>query len=201
MVEQHNLDTDSGNGSRSKIQDMYDSEEYVTKDQRADTRTTFYEKDINELNVSERRKKRLRRALRRQEGEDYGEGTSKDKTRRQRKQQNREEWKRRVITTYASQLDMSRSQKERAKHLFMDVLQINTFGPYSAEKVALGVINVVAREYGWTVEDNEKFHELMVKNDMTIHDPEDDEYADKPSMETMKKLRCLVRERVPSMVA
>ena len=195
VVDQHNLANESGNGSRSEIQDMYDAEEYKTKDQRADTRTTFYESDINDLNVSTRRKKRLRRALRRQEGEDYGEGTSKDKTRRQRKQQNREEWKRRVITTYASQLDMSRAQKERAKHLFMDVLQINTFGPYSTEKVALGVINVVAREYGWTVEDNDMFHELMIKNDMTI------DGTDKPSMKTMKNLRTLVRERIPSKAA
>lgn len=83
----------------------------------------------------------------------------------------------------------------------MDVLNINTFGPYSTEKIALGVINVVAREYGWTVEDNDKFHELMVKNDMTIHEPDHEDYADKPSMDTMKNLRRLVRERVPSMVA
>jgi hypothetical protein len=195
-VNQHRLADESGNGSRSEIQDKYDAEEYQTKDQRADTRTTFYESDINELNVSERRKKELRRALRRQEGEDYGEGTSADKTRRQRKQQNREEWKRRIITTYASNLDMTTAQKERAKHLFMDILTINTFGHYSSEQVALAVLNVVAREDGWRLEDDSGFHSLMVECDITSKRDED-----KPAMDRMKKLREMVRERVPSMDA
>lgn len=174
----------------------YDEQRYESRDKRADTRTTFYASDINKLNVSERRKKELRRALRRQEGEDYGEGTSADKTRRQRKQQNREEWKRRIITTYAANLDMTRAQKRRAKHLFMDVLTINTFGRYSSEQVALAVLNVVAREDGWRLEDEPQFHDLMVKCD--IRNDSDDS---KPSMQTMKRMRRMVRERVPSMVA
>lgn len=195
-VPEHALLRDEGNGSRSEIQDKYDSEEYQTKDQRADTRTTFYESDINNLDVSERRKKELRRALRRQEGEDYGEGTSADKTRRQRKQQNREEWKRRIISTYAANLDMNRAQKERAVHLFMDVLTINTFGHYSSEQVALAVLNCVAREDGWRLEDDSGFHDLMVECDITSKRDED-----KPAMDRMKKLRSMVRERVPSMDA
>lgn len=195
-VNEHRLANESGDGSRSEIQDKYDAEEYQTKDQRADTRTTFYESDINQLNVSERRKKELRRALRRQEGEDYGEGTSADKTRRQRKQQNREEWKRRIITAYAANLDMTDAQKERAKHLFMDVLTINTFGHYSSEQVALAVLNVVAREDGWRLEDDSGFHKLMVECDITSSEDED-----KPAMDNMKKLREMVRERVPSMAA
>jgi len=195
-VESHNLATEEGNGARSEIQDKYDSEEYQTKDQRADTRTTFYESDINALNVSERRKKELRRALRRQEGEDYGEGGSADKTRRQRKQQNREEWKRRAITTYAANMDMTNAQKERAKHLFIDVLTINTFGHYSSEQVALAVLNVVAREDGWRLEDDSQFHSLMVECGITSN-----ENDDKPHMGRMRKLREMVRERVPSMAA
>lgn len=192
MTESHRLATDAGDGAGDEIDDMYDGEEYSSKDQRADTRTTFYESDINSLNVSERRKKELRRALRRQEGEDYGEGTSKDKTRRQRKQQNREEWKRRVITAYAANLDMTNAQKERATHLFLDVLTINTFGHYASEQVALGVLNVVAREDGWFIDEDEKFHTLMVDNGITNDN-------DNPSMRKMRTLRTMVRERVPSM--
>ena len=193
-VESHRLASDSGNGSRSEIDDMYDAEEYETKDQRADTRTTFYAKDIDNLNVSKRRKKELHRALRRQEGEDYGEGTAASKGRRQRKQQNREEWKRRIVSTYAAQLDMTHAQKERARHLFLDVLNINTFGPHSSEKVALAVLNVVANENGWQLEDDELFHNLMIECDITSNDDET-----KPSMRKMRQLRQLVRERVPSM--
>jgi hypothetical protein len=197
MVQEHRVSREPNDGSRDNMQDNgYDDKRYESRDKRADTRTTFYESDINSLNVSERRKKELRRALRRQEGEDYGEGTSADKTRRQRKQQNREEWKRRIITTYAANLDMTRAQKQRAKHLFMDVLTINTFGRYSSEQVALAVLNVVAREDGWRLEDEEQFHDLMVKCD--IRNKSD---GSKPSMQTMKRMRRMVRERVPSMVA
>lgn len=172
----------------------YDEQRYDSRDQRADTWTTFYESDINKLNVSERRKKELRRALRRQEGEDYGEGTSADKTRRQRKQQNREEWKRRIIETYAANLGMTDAQKQRAKYLFLDVLEINTFGHYASEQVALGVLNCVAREDGWKLEDNKNFHDLMVECGITSNNDES-----KPSMKRIKKLRSMVRERAPSM--
>jgi hypothetical protein len=196
MVHEHRLANESGNGSRSEIQDKYDAEEYESKDQRADTRTTFYESDINDLNVSERRKKELRRALRRQEGEDYGEGSSANKTRRQRKQQNREEWKRRIISTYGSNLDMTTAQKERAEHLFLDVLTINTFGYYASEQVALGVLNVVAREDGRRLEEEKEFKKLAVNVGITKKDNED-----KPAMDKIEKIREMVRERVPSMVA
>lgn len=193
-VAEHRLAVDAGDGSNNEIQDKYDGEEYSTKDQRADTRTTFYQQDIEQLNVSERRKEELRRALRRQEGEDYGEGTTIDKTRRQRKQQNREEDKRRMIGTYAAHLDMTSAQKERAKHLFLDVLSIDSFGPYASEEVSLAVLNVVAREDGWRLEDESQFHDLMVRCEITS-----DESDEKPSMAVMRKLREMVRERVPSL--
>lgn len=198
MVQQHKVSRSANDGSRDDMRDNgYDEQRYKSRDQRADTWTTFYESDINNLDIPERRKKRLRRALRRQEGEDYGESYSRgEDARKQRKQQNREEWKRRIITTYATALDMTPAQQKRAKHLFLDVLVINTFGPYASEEVALGVLNVVAREDGWQLEDNEKFHELMVECGITLDN--DDET---PSMGTMRNLRRLVRERVPSMTA
>lgn len=197
MVEQHNVSREANDGSRGDMRDNgYDEQRFESRDQRADTWTTFYASDIDDLDVSPTRRKQLKRMLRRQEGEDYGENYSgsDDQSRRQRKQQNREEWKRRIITTYATALDMTSAQRKRAKHLFMDVLIINTFGPYSSEEVALGVLNVVAREDGWQMEDNEKFHELMVENGITL-----DNDDGKPDMRVMRKLRTLVRERVPSM--
>jgi hypothetical protein len=197
MVERHKVSREANDGSRDNMQNNgYDEQRYDSRDQRADTWTTFYESDINSLDVSERRKKELRRALRRQEGEDYGEGSSADKTRRQRKQQNREEWKRRIIETYSTNLSMNTAQKNRAEHLFMDVLTINSFGHYSSEQVALAVLNVVAREDGWQLEENSGFHDLMVECDITSNRD-----AEKPAMDRMKKLRSMVRERVPSMNA
>lgn len=185
MVEQHNVSRGEGDGSGEQIDDKYDGEEYTTKDQRADTRTTFYQRDIDNLAVSERRKEELRRMLRRQEGQNQGEVGTGQTTRRERKQQNREEWKRRVVTTYASQLDLTDAQKQRAKHLVIDVLTINTFGRYATEEVALGVINVVAREDGRWIEDEDMFRDLMAESGIE-------------DMDSLKRLRRMVRERMPS---
>lgn len=187
-VEQHRVSRREGEGSGEQISDKYDGTEYSSKDQRADTWTTFYRRDIESLNVSKRRKDELKRILKRHEGEDYGEGTSKDKSRRQRKQQNREEWKRRVVSAYASQLEMTKWQKERAQRLLIEELELNTFGPYSAEQVALAVLNVVAREDGRWIEDERTFRQLAA--DVGI---EDDGVAD---MATVKSLRGMVRERM-----
>lgn len=185
MVGQHNVSRGEGDGAGEQIDDKYDGEEYATKDQRADTRTTFYERDINNLNVSQRRKEELRRILKRQEGQNQGEAGTGQTTRRERKQQNREEWKRRVVTTYASQLELTKAQKERATHLVIDVLTINTFGRYATEEIALGVVNVVAREDGRWIEDENQFRDLMQE-------------AGIDSMNSLKRLRQMVRERIPS---
>lgn len=188
MVEAHQVARGEGNGSRAKIQDKYDSTEYEDKDQRAETRTTFYRRDIERLHVSERRKKRLRRALQRQEGMDYGEGTVKDKTREQRKQRNRAEWKRRVISAFASQLELTRAQKRRSMHIVKDVLDINSFGYYSTEQVVLAVINVVAREDGRWIEDEALFRKMMKESGI--------ETDGTPDMESMRQLRRMVNDRI-----
>lgn len=192
MVEQHNVSASQGSGSTAEIDDMYDAAEYETKDKRANTRTTFYASDIDNLDVSQRRKKELHRVLRKHEGEDYGEGTAASKGRKQRKEQNREEWKRRLISTYAAQLELTQSQKRRALHIFMEVLNINTFGPHSSDEVALSVLNVVTQEDGRNLHEEELFRELMVSCDITTDE-------NKPSMDSMRRLRQLTRDRVPSM--
>lgn len=186
MVQSHRLTRDEGNGSRDSIDDKYDGEEYNDKDERADTRTTFYDRDIERLEVSQQRKRRLRRMLRRQEGENPGEAYYQG--RRDRTQQNRGEWKRRIVSTFASQLDLTRSQKERTKHLVNDVLDINTFGYYSTEEVVLATVNVVAREDGRWIEDERKFRELMT--DSGLHND------GTPDLDGLKTLRRMVRNRI-----
>lgn len=183
-VPEHHISREPNDGSRDDMQDNgYDEHAHETRDERAETRTTFYERDIDNLDVSARRKKQLKRALRRQEGEDQQEVYSEDRD--QRKQQNRGEDRRRTIGSYTSQLELTDTQKERVEHLIMDVLSINTFGSYASEQVILATINVVARENGRWIEDEPLFREFM-------------ETADIEDLETMKRLRSLVRERVPS---
>ena len=188
-IESHRLQRGEGSGSRAEIDDKYDSEEYQDKDERAPTRTTFYERDINDLEVSEDRKQRLRRMLRRQRGEQPGEAYSQNYD--SREQQNRSEWKRRVVSAFASQLELTSTQKERVKHLVNDVLDINTFGYYSTEQVVLATVNVVAREDGRFIEDEEMFRRLMGDSGITDEDR-------RPDLETMRSLRRLVRDRLPS---
>lgn len=183
MVESHKLQRGQGEGSREAVDDIYDNEEYKDKDTRAPTQTTFYERDIEFLQVSERRKWRLRRMLRRQEGEQPGEAYSTKYDNRE--QQNRSEWKRRVVSVFASQLELTTRQKERTKHLVNDVLDINSFGHYSTEQVVLGVVNVVAREDGRYIEDEKSFRDIMMETGI------DD-------LDTMLSLRRMVRERLPS---
>lgn len=190
MVQSHRLSRGEGSGSRAAIADKYDGEEYGDKDERADTETTFYRRDIEQLAVSEQRKQRLRRMLRRQEGEQPGEAYSTKYDNRE--QQNRSEWKRRVVSVFASQLELTSRQKERTKHLVNDVLNINTFGFYSTEQVVLATVNVVAREDGRFIEDEQQFRDLMVDSGIARDDD-----AETPDMETMKSLRRLVRERLP----
>lgn len=193
----HEVSRDEGDGSGAEIDDKYDGEEYTAKDQRADTRTTFYKQDIEALDVSPHRKDALKHALRRQEGEDFGENdsyaddTNTDSTRKRRKQQNREEWKRRVVSAYAGQLELTPRQKKRSEHWMLDVLTINSFGHYSVEQVALAAINVVAREDARYIEDEEYFHGIM--EDVGITDDDND-----PDMNKMRRLRTMVRERIPS---
>lgn len=191
MVRSHRLSRGPNDGSRDDMRDNGYEHELYDKDQRADTRTTYFRSDVERLQVSERRKRRLRRMLRRQEGENPGE--TYYQSRNSREQQNRSEWKRRIVSSYASHVELTRAQKERAKHLVNDVLDINTFGHYSTEEVVLGVINVVAREDGRFIEDERQFRDLMVDVGITTG-----KHGDTPDMNTMKSLRRLVRERLPS---
>jgi len=188
---EHQVADGRGNGSRSALEDEKTGDLWSTKDSRAETQTTFWLRDINKLNVSRERKKRLKRMLRRQEGEHVNADGQQS-----RGQQNHEEWKRRVVTTYASQLGMTTAQKQRAEHLVLDVLDINSFGYYAVEEVALATLNVVAREDGWMIENNDRFQQQMVDVGMWKETPnwvDDDRRAD---METLSSLRELVRERL-----
>ena len=184
MVEQHKVARHEGDGAGDEIDDKYDGEEYTTKDQRAETRTTFYERDIDKHVSDPRQAKRLKRALRLQEGEHNNTGKS-------RGSQNNEEDKRRLVGTLSSQLGMTTAQKQRVEHLVIDVMSVNSFGHYSMEQVILATINVVAREYGRWIEEEREFREYMAEVGIVTDD-------DRPDMDTLNRLRALVRERIPS---
>lgn len=173
-VEEHNIDRSAGSGSAAAIDDKYDGEEYSTKDKRAETRTTYYKRDVERAAISERQKQHLKRALRWHEGE--GAPNRKDR--------NNKEWQRRRAGTICARVDLTPYQKRRVMHLIHDVLDINSFGPYSTEKVALGVVNVVAREDGRWIEDEPQFKKLAGEFDV------------KP--DKLRQIRSLVRERLPS---
>lgn len=185
-VHEHQVSRDEGDGAGDEIDDLYDGEEYQTKDQRAETRTTYYERDIDKHVTDPRLAGHLRRALKWQEGQHVT--SDEDKS---RGQQNHEEDKRRIVGTLGSQLGLTKGQKARTEHLVLDVISVNSFGHYSMEQVTLAVINVVAREDGRYIEDEEDFREYMAQVGIT----NDEDRAD---LETMKRLRALVRERIPS---
>lgn len=185
-VHPHELSREEGDGAGDEIDDLYDSEEYQTKDQRAETRTTYYESDIDKHVTDPRLAKQLRRALQWQEGQYTTSENDKS-----RGQQNHEEDKRRVVGTLGSQLDLTKQQKARTEHLVLDVISVNSFGSYSMEQVTLAVINVVARESGRWIEDENDFRNYMER--VGIKNGEG--HAD---LDTMRRLRALVRERVPS---
>jgi hypothetical protein len=181
-LQPQQVEAKEGDGALDAIANKYDGEKYAHRDERADTKTTFWERDIDQMKASKRRKKRMKRLMRRQEGSRMGESYMKNQNNRE--QQNRNEWKRRLVHTYVAQLDMTRHQKERTKHLIKDVIDINSFGHYSTEEVILAVINVVAREDGRWIEDEEMFRKLA-----------DDAGLD---LTQMRRLRELVHERLPS---
>lgn len=166
-VHEHRVDSEKGSGSRSEMGDEMVGDKWVTKDQRADTWTTFFESDIEQLPVSRRRKWRLKRMARRQEGENSSETYYSD--RNDRTQQNREEDRRRDVETFCSQLDLTPHQKKRVKHIILDVVSINSYGNYSAEEVILGAITYVCMEdlgeSGVHVDDRKDFHRLVSELD------------------------------------
>lgn len=184
-IEEGKVDLTSGCGSRSEMEDKKTEDKWQTKDQRADTETTYYESDIDNLHASPQRKKQLKRMLRFQEGEQINVREFDS-----RGSQNHKEDKRRMVSTFGSQLSLTPAQKERVEHLVMDVMDINSFGPYSFEQVILATINVVAREDERWIEDEDQFREFLKFVNIT-----DD---GSPDLRKLRRLRTLVRERVPS---
>jgi len=179
-VDERNLDRGKGSGSRSAIEDEKMGDCWETRDQRSDTRTTYYARDVDSLSISVARKRQLKRMLKRQEGQHVNSDKYDS-----RGQQNHKEDKRRMVGSFGSQLGLTSAQKKRVEHLIMSVLDINSFGSYSCEQVVLGTINVVAREDGRWIEDEKTFYDLMEATETTATQA--------------KRLREMVRERVPSL--
>lgn len=188
MVESHLVSRRANDGSRDDMRgDKFDEKRFEHRDQRAETDTMFYRHEIDDLPVSERRKAEFRRMHKWQEGEDAFDEYSENW--QSREQQNREEWKRRVVDTFTSRLELTDYQCKRTEHIVMDVLSINSFGHFSVEQVTIGVINCVARGDGRRIEKEEQFCELAL----------DAGFHDRTLNGRLKTLRRMVCERVPSM--
>lgn len=181
VVPEHRVANEQGDGSRSEIEDEKTGDIWDTKDQRADTETTFYKSDIDRLNVSQAQKHRLKRALRLQEGEQVNSDEYDS-----RGQQNHKEDKRRLIGAFTSQLGLTPHQKERITHIVMDVVEVNSYGNYSIEEVVLGVITYVCMEdigmTGTHVDDRDVFQRIASDIDTT--------------MDRIKRARNITRERI-----
>jgi hypothetical protein len=213
-VDHYDVSRDGNDGSRDDVQNNgYDEARYQSRDKRAETWTTFTEYDIEQLDVSHYRKRELKRMRDIQEGIDYGEAYPNETDRKDRKQQNREEWRRRMVETFASQIGMTTHQHKRAEHIMMNVFTdaycpstesrqerghcddcekkhmsiINSFGPYATEEVIVAVINVVCREDGWMVEDDDDFIAVVQS---VVRDTK------KPKMDRLKRLRKNVRDKI-----
>jgi hypothetical protein len=161
------INDEAGAGSRSAIEDKKTGDLWDTKDQRAGTHTTFYQSDIQSLDVSQSRKQQLERILRYQEGEHV----NSDKY-ASRGSQNHEEDKRRLVGSMTAKLGLTDHQKRRTKHIVLDVVSVNRYGNYSTEEVVLGVITYVCMEdmgaNGVHVDDRDDFHELVESVDTTM---------------------------------
>lgn len=183
MVNEHRVERDKGDGSRSAMGDEMLEEAYL-QDERQNTHTTYFEHEVDEHCGDERQAERLKRALKYQRGE-RSNGSAES-----RSSQNLREDKRRLAETFSAQFELSPAQTERVKHLVTDVLDVNSFGYYSTEQVVLGAVNIVAREDGRWIEDEEGFQSFMREVGIT----KDGE--DAPDMEVMRRLRGLVRDRL-----
>lgn len=168
MVQAQQISRKKGTGSIKAMEDEKKGDLWDTKDQRANTETTFFESDIEELEVSRRRKERLKRMLRRQEGETPGESFAEGT--QSRGQQNHGEWQRRLVCTFTARLDLTDHQKSRVKHLVLDVLDINSFAQYSTEDVIMAVTSMVANEDGRWIRDESEFKSLLDELDITLDD-------------------------------
>lgn len=179
MVQPTELARENGDGSRSGEADLSLSKAY-RHDERAETETTYWESDIEKLEVSERRKRQLRKSLRRQEGENQNEAYYSD--RQSREQQNRGEDNRRLTQIYAGRFGMTPHQKRRSLHLVMDVFDLSEFAHFTKDQAVLGVINTVAREDGRFIEDEEDFRRAAEEQDLAYED--------------LRTLRNIVRRRL-----
>jgi len=185
-LHEHEISRKPNDGSRDDMQgNGYDEHGYEF-DERGENRTTYWDKDIDQHVSDPRHANHLRRALKWQEGQYVTSENAKS-----RGTQNHEEDKRRLVDTIGGQLEIGTLQKDRVEHLVLDVISVNSFGHYSMEQVILAVINVVARENNRWIEDETQFRRYMSQVGIT----NDEGRAD---LETMKRLRRLVRDRVPS---
>lgn len=146
------FDMSAGAGAASDIDELIDQNAIVEHDGRAETRTFYYPSE-----APEGRRRRMARMLRWQEGERAPE----------RDAQNKEADRFRWVDTFTSELEMTDLQQERVQ-LVVDEVNMKHMANYSAEKVILGIITLVANEDDRWIREEDGFRGLMTDLDSDL---------------------------------
>ena len=164
----HRFGTGDGSGSNNAIDDIIDKEGIIENDGRSDTRTFFYPEEGEY--ESKDRERQFKRMIRWQDGEgDSGRAAANFKADMKR-----------TAETFCSAVEFNSYQRERVLHV-MEVLDINSYGHYSTEKILLAVMSLVANEDRRLLRDEDSFRELCHSVGMTL--------------EEVRKVRRMTRER------
>ena len=146
-----------GAGSGSELDDLIDTNAIIDADGRSKSKTFFYPDDVD--GVSDQRIKQYKRMLRWNEGE--GES---DRSARSFKADQR-----RSVQTLCNQSNLNDYQRDRVLAI-MKELNINSFGQFSTEHVALGVMTLVANEDRRMLRDEDEFRRVMKSVGASLND-------------------------------
>lgn len=157
-----------GDGSKSAIDELIDSNAIIENDGRSTTRTMFYAEDATYENRAT--KKKMKWLAKLNDGM-YENG---------RFTANYNADVRRFAQTIGGQLEMTPHQKARTEYV-LGTLDMNSFGPYNAEKITMAVISLVCNEDRRLVRDEPEFRAFL-----------DDIYM---TLDELKRVRRMVLER------
>lgn len=157
-----------GDGSKTALEEIIDQNAVIENDGRSTTRTMFYAEDANyDSPVIEQRYRWLAKL-----NDGVGE--------KGRFTANYNADVRRFIQTLGGHLELTAYQVDRVIYVMAD-LNLNTFGPYSYEKISMAVISLVANEDRRLIRDEPIFQTYL-----------EDMYMD---LDTLKRIRRMVVDR------
>jgi len=116
--------------------DKAEDREWRTRDDRSPMETRFTREDIDKHVSDARQRWRLNRALTLQEGQWVQSYESLPS----RSDQNRAESRKRQSHIVADNAELTEYQSQRVEHIFTNLPNLNTFGPYSLEEILVGVV-------------------------------------------------------------